>query len=126
MQALIAYSIVAAAAGYAAWLLMPHALRRRIVAGLIRLAPAQSGLLRRLESNAQFGGCSSCKGCEAGTRPAPGTSTRGRVSQRNAESACSLDESDRARRPQPIAPSIAMAGQKPSESAQAGNIVSHS
>ena len=68
MQALVTYIIVAGAAGYAAWLLMPHGLRRRLIAGLTRLAPSQRAALERLESAAECGGCSTCKGCEVGTQ----------------------------------------------------------
>ncbi len=75
MQALITYIIVAGAASYASWLLMPHALRRRLIAGLTRLAPSQRAVLERLESEAARGGCSSCRGCEVGTQaPVPRTS----------------------------------------------------
>ena len=69
MQTLVTYLIVACAAGYAAWLLMPHFLRRRIVAGLTRVAPGRRRLFERLERNAQSGGCRSCKGCAMGTQP---------------------------------------------------------
>jgi hypothetical protein len=71
MQALVAYLVVAGATTYAAWLLMPQALRRRIVAGLTRLAPSHAAFLKGLETKAECGGCSSCKGCEVGTQPAP-------------------------------------------------------
>jgi len=62
MQALIVYAIVAVAAVYAAWLLMPAALRRRMLAWLGRIVPAgMQPLLARLD--AEDTGCSSCKGC---------------------------------------------------------------
>ena len=64
MQALIAYSIVAAAMFYSAWLLMPQALRRWFVARLRSAAPAsQRSWIVRLESAAEDTGCSTCKGC---------------------------------------------------------------
>lgn len=64
MQTLIVYAIVAVAAVYAAWLLMPASLRRRVLAWLRRTAPsgAQS-LLARLD--AEDAGCSTCRGCAA-------------------------------------------------------------
>ena len=70
MQALIVYAIVAVAAVYAAWLLMPASMRRRVLAWLRRFAPARAQpLLVRLD--AEDTGCSSCKGCAPDTN-APG------------------------------------------------------
>ena len=64
VDALLAYLIVAAAAAYASWILMPGPLRRRLVVALRRVAPdgAQS-LLARMD--AAETGCSTCKGCAA-------------------------------------------------------------
>jgi len=70
MQALIAYSIVAVASAYAAWLLMPQRQRRWIVARLGALMPAsQRGWIARLEKASGETGCSTCKGCAADGNP---------------------------------------------------------
>jgi hypothetical protein len=64
MQTLIAYFIVAMAALYAAWLFMPQALRRWLIARLITLAPAsERARLARLQADTESVGCSTCKGC---------------------------------------------------------------
>lgn len=64
MQALIAYSIVAAAILYSAWLLMPQALRRWLLASIKAVVPAsRRSLIVRLESASEDRGCSTCKGC---------------------------------------------------------------
>ena len=71
MQTLIAYLIVAIAILYAAWLFMPQALRRWLIAHLIMLAPAsQRARLARLQSGAESVGCSTCKGCATDAPPA--------------------------------------------------------
>ena len=69
MQGPMVFLIVAAAAGYAGWLLMPQGMRRWLVRRLMAVAPSRSTWLARLEANAEAGGCSSCKGCAAGGRP---------------------------------------------------------
>ncbi len=72
MQALTVSLIVAAAAGYAAWLLMPRRMRRWLIGRLRVIAPSRRALLARLEADAENGGCGSCKGCAAdGRAPAP-------------------------------------------------------
>ncbi|HWA12432.1 MAG TPA: hypothetical protein VHA15_05020 [Burkholderiales bacterium] len=74
MQAAIVALIVAAAFVYAAWILMPGGLRRRLAGALAPLAP--SGLrakLERVESGREAPGCSTCKACatdETGARGA--------------------------------------------------------
>ena len=65
MQGLIVSLIVAAAAGYAAWQLMPQSMRRWLIRPLMVIAPSQRARLARLEAEAQNSGCSSCKGCAA-------------------------------------------------------------
>ena len=66
MQALIAYSIVAAAVIYAAWLFMPRTLRRWLIDRLIGVAPSsQRARLARLQADTASAGCSTCKGCAA-------------------------------------------------------------
>lgn len=64
MQTLIAYFIVALAIVYAAWLFMPQALRRWLIARLITVAPSsQRARLARLQADTESVGCSTCKGC---------------------------------------------------------------
>ncbi len=64
MQALIAYLIVAIALIYAAWLLMPQALRRWFVASLGAVVPASGQKwIARLESASEETGCTTCKAC---------------------------------------------------------------
>ena len=64
MQTLIAYFVVAIAMVYAAWLFMPQALRRRLIARFISFVPSsQQARFSRLQSGAESVGCSSCKGC---------------------------------------------------------------
>jgi hypothetical protein len=74
VDALLAYLIVAAAAAYAAWVLMPRTLRRRLVVALRRVAPdgAQSWLAKM---DAAETGCSTCKGCGTPAE-APGLKAR--------------------------------------------------
>lgn len=72
IQILIVAFIVAAAAGYAAWVLMPAAWRRAGAARLARrlgLAPARAQQLQaRLEGASACGECASCKGCGGAPR----------------------------------------------------------
>lgn len=77
MQALVAYSIVAAAMLYSSWLLMPQAMRRWFVARLKSAAPAsQRSWIVRLERAAEDTGCSTCKGCASDEKaPAPAIKT---------------------------------------------------
>ena len=71
MQTLIAFLIVALAAIYAAWLFMPQALRRWLVARLVLIAPrSQRARLARLQADEESVGCSTCKGCETDAKPA--------------------------------------------------------
>lgn len=71
MQALIAYSVVAAAATYAAWILMPQQLRRWLASRLCTVVPvARRGWMARLEKAGHESGCSTCKGCAADVTPA--------------------------------------------------------
>jgi hypothetical protein len=72
MQALIAYSIVAAALAYASWLLMPRFVRRWLLARIRNIAPvSQRSWMARLESAAEDTGCSTCKGCATDGTAAP-------------------------------------------------------
>jgi hypothetical protein len=64
MQAFVAYFIVAIAALYAAWLLMPQGLRRRLINRLGRIAPSKRAWLERGSADGAGTGCSTCKGCE--------------------------------------------------------------
>ena len=69
MQTLITYFIVALATIYAAWLFMPQAARRWLVARLVLIAPpSQRARLARLQADAESVGCSTCKGCETDTK----------------------------------------------------------
>jgi hypothetical protein len=73
MQSVIAYFIVAIAIIYAAWLFMPQALRRWVIAHFIAGLPSsQRARFARLSSGAESVGCSTCKGCAT---DAPATST---------------------------------------------------
>jgi hypothetical protein len=65
MQMLVVSIIVAVAAGYAGWLLMPQGVRRWLVGRLMVVAPSRRAWLARVASNAENGGCSSCRGCAA-------------------------------------------------------------
>jgi hypothetical protein len=76
MQALIAYFIVAAAALYAAWLLMPQRARRALVAGLMVVAPSKRAWLARFAANGEHAGCSTCKGCATDKPPSVPGQTR--------------------------------------------------
>ena len=77
MQMLLVSMIVAVAGGYAGWLLMPQGLRRLLIDRLMAIAPSRRAWLARLASNAENGGCSSCRGCAARGRAAvaPGGTT---------------------------------------------------
>ncbi|AMN47260.1 hypothetical protein ACG33_09160 [Steroidobacter denitrificans] len=70
MQHLLVSLIVAAAAGYAAWQLMPRMLRRWLIARMMILVPSCSAWLADLAVNAENSGCRSCKGCAAGLQTA--------------------------------------------------------
>ena len=64
MQTVIAYSIVAIALVYAAWLFMPQVLRRWVIGRFIEVVPlAQRARLARLQAGAESVGCNTCKGC---------------------------------------------------------------
>lgn len=76
MQTVIAYSIVAIALAYAAWLFMPQALRRWVIARLIQaVPPSQRARFARLQSGAESVGCSTCKGCATDEPAAPTVKT---------------------------------------------------
>jgi hypothetical protein len=73
VQTAIVALIVAAAFAYAAWVLMPGALRRRLAGALAPLAPpALRAKLERVESGGQAPGCSTCKGCATDEVPVRG------------------------------------------------------
>lgn len=75
MQGLIVSLIVAAAAVYAAWQLMPQGMRRWLAGRLAAVAPSRRAWLARLEASAEDGACGGCKGCADGNAPAaPGPS----------------------------------------------------
>lgn len=76
MQALIAYFIVAAAAVYAAWLLMPQRARRLLIAALTIVAPSRRAWLARLAADSARPGCSTCKGCASDKPPSAPDQTR--------------------------------------------------
>jgi hypothetical protein len=64
VQAFIAYLIVAAALVYAAWLLMPQALRRWFVGCLKVMVPvSRREWITRLEKAGEEAGCTTCKAC---------------------------------------------------------------
>ena len=65
MQSLTVFLIVVAAAGYAAWQLMPQSMRRWLIGRLTVVAPSHCAWIARLESAAENSGCGSCKGCAA-------------------------------------------------------------
>ena len=70
MQNLIAYAIVTAALLYAAWLFMPAAARRWLIACLLYVVPASQRVrLEHLKNDVGHAGCSSCKGCETEPKP---------------------------------------------------------
>jgi hypothetical protein len=77
MQAAIVYAVVAAAFLYAAWILMPAALRRWLVATATPLAPRPvRDWLARAQASAADAGCSSCKACASDAKAAaPGIRT---------------------------------------------------
>lgn len=71
MQLAITALIVIVAAAYAAWILMPGALRRHLAGVLARIAPRRlRARLELLEAGAEIPGCSSCKACASETKPA--------------------------------------------------------
>ena len=70
MQNFITYAIVTTALLYAAWLFMPAAARRWLIACLLNVVPgSQRARLERLQNDAGDVGCSSCKGCETDPKP---------------------------------------------------------
>ncbi|MGE5088136.1 MAG: hypothetical protein ACM3QY_03335 [Candidatus Levyibacteriota bacterium] len=73
MQVLLVFAIVAVAAAYAGWVLMPQGLRRWLAGRLILVAPSRRAWLARLASNAENAGCGSCKGCATRRRPLAST-----------------------------------------------------
>ena len=71
MQGLTVALIVAAAAAYAAWQLMPQSMRHWLIGRLRVVAPSRRVWLARLEAEVENSGCSTCKGCAAdGQAPA--------------------------------------------------------
>ena len=80
MQTLLVFLVVALAAAYSAWVLMPQGLRHWLVGRLMVVAPSRRAWLARLASNAENGGCSSCRGCAGRQRaPAPPGGTMIRI-----------------------------------------------
>jgi len=79
MQNLAVFLIVTAAAGYAAWQLMPRVLRRWLIGRLRVVAPSRRAWLARMEADAERSGCASCKGCADGAVERAG----GRRAERN-------------------------------------------
>ena len=72
MQGLTASLIVAVAAAYAAWQVMPQSMRRRLIGRTTAIAPSRRAWLARLEANAEHGECKRCNGCAADRQvPAP-------------------------------------------------------
>jgi type II secretory pathway pseudopilin PulG len=63
----IVFVIVAAAATYAAWKLMPRSLRTRLAEAVVRLAQQRGGLSHEraatLQRRLAAGGCGPCDGC---------------------------------------------------------------
>ncbi len=69
MQGLVVAFIVAAAAVYAAWQLMPQRMRSWLVGRMMAVAPSSRAWLTRLEADSEAGGCRSCKGCATDRQP---------------------------------------------------------
>lgn len=73
MQLAITALIVVLAAAYAAWILMPGTLRRRLAGLLAPMAPRRlRARLELVEAGAESAGCSTCKACASATKPAQG------------------------------------------------------
>jgi hypothetical protein len=73
MQSLVVALVVAVAFAYAAWILMPGALRRRLAGALAPLAPpGVREKLERVQSGKEAPGCSTCKACATDDKPARG------------------------------------------------------
>jgi len=68
MQGMIVSFIVAAAAVYAVWHLMPQNMRRWLIGRLLVVAPSCRAWLTRLEAKTDDDGCNSCRGCEVGEK----------------------------------------------------------
>lgn len=81
MQNLIVAVIVAACTGYAAWVLMPSALRRTLAQSALRWPwpQAVAGRLRRAATAPT--GCS-CDGCDTKPKAAPGAAQPIRIQRR--------------------------------------------
>ncbi len=69
MQVLIVTLLVVGCAGYAAWTLMPAALRRPLAGALLSL-PLPARLRRRCEAAARTAGGCGCDGCDHAAKPA--------------------------------------------------------
>ncbi len=69
MQAVIVFVIVAAAALYASWQLMPRRLRHWLIGRGAAIAPSRRAWLARVEAKAEAGACGSCKGCADDVAP---------------------------------------------------------
>jgi hypothetical protein len=82
VQGPIVFLIVAAAAAYAAWQLMPQGMRRWLVGRLAAIAPSRRAWLARLEAGAGDSACGSCKGCADGNAPAARVPSRIEVHRR--------------------------------------------
>ena len=68
MQNFLVFLIVSAAAGYAAWQLMPRVMRRWLIGLMMIIAPSHRAWFARLAAGAENSGCRSCKGCSAGVQ----------------------------------------------------------
>jgi cytochrome c2 len=75
MQALLAYLIVAVAACYAAWALIPRRARGEVAARL----PLPRAWAQRLAAAATRSACASCKGCASGSANQAGAQPAGIV-----------------------------------------------
>ena len=71
MQLAITALIVILAAAYAAWILMPGALRRPVAGILAPMMPRRvRAKLELVEAGADSAGCTTCKACASETKPA--------------------------------------------------------
>jgi len=68
MQELIVFVIVAVAAAYTAWQMMPPSLRRGVAAPALMLLSSRRDRLERLLVASDEGACGSCKGCSGASR----------------------------------------------------------
>ena len=70
MQTIAVFAIVALAAAYATWKLLPRALKGRLAEQVVRSARRRAGLSDRaaaaLSQRLNRGGCGSCDACDTG------------------------------------------------------------